>query len=198
MNIYVYICLISNLNTHEWWMLYQNVFHITCSTSKILVWYGKTSVEMYFDSLSQLMIASALFRVPQLTELAIKASQSIFGTDWHWMKAFQSFPHMGWSPDLCSIPTSRCNLLFYTSNNGTIHTGLWQPVCFTVMAMDTWHLIRWNLTVNNAGPLNIKAQKWFQIPFFIFRKLSFFQIYLFVLNWHIVSFISWYWPHNNI
>lgn len=117
------------------------------------------------------MIASALLRLPQLTELAIKASQCISGTDWHWMKAFQSFPYMGLSPDLCSIPTSRCNLLFYTSNNGTIHTGLWQPVCFTVMAVNTWHLIRWNLTANNAGLLNIKAQKWFQQPYFLFENV---------------------------
>lgn len=135
------------------------------------------------------MIASALFREPRLTELAIKASQSIFGTDWHWMKAFQSFPYMGWTPDICSIPTSRCNLLFYTSNNGAIHTGLWQPVCFTVMAMNTWHLIRWNQTANNTGLLNIKAQKLFQLPNFLFKKFRAFVIYLLVLNCHIISFI---------
>lgn len=129
------------------------------------------------------MIASALFRVTQLTESALKASQSISGPDWHWMKAFQSFPYMGCSPDLCSFPTSRCNLLFYTSNNSTIHTGLWQPVCFMVMAVNTWHLIRWNLTTNNAGLLNIKAQKLFRRPYFLLenasKKFQAFVIYLF-------------------
>lgn len=145
-----------------------NKIHIDYST-----FYTSTSLQK--DILtpwkSELVMASALFRVPRLTELAIKASQSISGSDRHWMKAFQSFPYMGWSPDLCTIPTLRCNLLFYTSNNGRIHTGPWQPVCFTVMAVNTWHLIRRNLTANNTGLPNIKAQKWFQLPFILVENM---------------------------